>query len=426
MFFSKRLCSSNILAPYVVVDGEACSGKVAPPAILTQPGEHQAGGNDGFDFFDGPGPKRPCLESVSLSRGLLASASSAAKTRSSEPPTLPDINDIWDRVPRDVWGLILGRVRQKEAASLASVRRGPHEAFVDPAALHQQWRFGLTNLEMSLGENELDRLEFFREPRNQAILSFTPSIALGGPKWLRPDLPKLYDILAAGTPRLKRLSLHTCYHLSPRDHHPIRRLTGLTRLEIPGTARHLDDDLMSVIGTMTGLRWLHLNNESKKYYKSEDFINPDDARRSVITAAGVARLKGLTRLEDLDLSGHFLPASCTRLLLGLNSLRSLDAFHWQGFTTHQVQSFLNQMPTLSWFNCSMLFSKREDLSAIFYAQVRIRDRRLKWYDKPYKRYGMRTSGIKKIELSFANVEDGDDPTLIDRMSASDVPAQPRT
>jgi hypothetical protein len=419
MFTSTDLYPADVLAPDVA-DDEACLGIAASPAILTHRGSSRAGRSKGFDFFEIPDPKRSRLGGDSPCCGLPTLPPPAAEPRVVEPLAQPDINDIWDKVPRDVWGLILEKAEKTAAASLASVRRGPQESFADPAAWHQQWHFFYKNIKISWGENKTAPLEFFREPRNQAILSFTPSVALGGPKWLRPDLPELYTILAIGTPSLKRLSLHMCYHLSPRDHHPITRLTRLTCLEIPGTARHLDDDLMSAIGTMTGLRSLELKNESRNYYRSDDFINPDHARRSVITVAGVAGLQGLTNLDRLSLSGHFLPASCTQLLLGFKSLRVLGAFHWQGFTAHQVQNLFHQMPSLSWFMFSMLFTEKGDPFNLWYAPVTMRDRKLAWHGTPYGDYGMQVSDIKKTKLSLDNVEAGDDPSLADRMSACPV------
>jgi hypothetical protein len=416
--FSSNALRVNVLAPQQLAGDVAYSSEVALSSVLTQQDKHEAGGDNNLDFFDGPDSKRPRLQNFTPSCGL--PAPSSTKARVIEPFVQPDISDIWDKVPRDVWGLILRWLRKEEAASLASARRGPQEAFSHPAASHRQGHFTWTNVGIAWGAIKTPPLEFYREPRNRATLSFARSVAIGGPKWRRPDLPELYDILAMGTPRLKRLSLNKCYHLSPRDHFPINRFTQLTSLEIPGTARHLDDELMSVIGTMTHLRSLDLKNESRKYYRSDDFINPDDARSSVITAAGVARLQGLTNLETLSLSGHFLPASCAQHLLGIKSLTALEALHWQGFTAHQIQNLLHQMPALSWVMFSMVFSEKADPSVLWYAEVRIRDRKLMWFDEAYMDYGMRVSKIKKTKLSLDNVEKGEDPSLVGRMSAHDV------
>jgi hypothetical protein len=421
--FSSSALRVDVVASQQLAGDVACSSEAALSSVLARQGKHEAGGNNNLDFFDGPNSKRPRLENFTPSCGL--PAPSSTKARVTEPPVQRDINDIWDKVPRDVWGLILEKLRKEDAATLALVRRGPQEAFSDPATLHRHGHFIWTYWKIAWGAIETAPLEFFREPRNQATLSFARSVAIGGPKWLRPDLPELYDILAMGTPRLKMLSLHKCYHLSPRDHFPINRFTQLTRLEIPGTARHLDDDLMSIIGTMTGLRSLELKNENKqRCWSSDDFVSPDDARRSVITAAGVAGLKGLTSLERLNLSGHFLPARCTRFLLELKSLRFLGALHWQGFTAHQIQNLLHQMPALSWVMFSMVFSEKADPSVLWYASVNIRDRKLMWCEDTYKNYGMRVSKIKKTKLALDNVEEGDDPSLVSRMSARDAMSAP--
>ena len=154
----------------------------------------------------------------------------------------------------------------------------------------------------------------------------------------------------------------------------------------------------------------------------DEFDNPDHARRSVITEGGVARLQGLAGLQSLKISGHFLPASCTRLLLGFKSLRSLNIGHWQGFTAKHVQDFLNQMPSLDWFKFSMLFTEKSYPAYCRYAPVIMHGRKLEWRGAPHGGRGINAAGIKKIKLDFDKIEEGDDPSLALRMSACPTPA----
>jgi hypothetical protein len=280
------------------------------------------------------------------------------------PSASPSVTELWNALPRDIWENIFEQVDKEGAPDekegycsspygqcrevyLACSSRAPYAAWSAPDSSQQKMRIHYQSARVADGRDSRAPLEFFRDEWTKARLPFAYLIKIGGAKLAPTDMPEVWAQLLQHARGLKRLGIKCCPQLAPKDLEGLAGFSNLHQLALPGDASHLNDQSLSVIGSLTTLKCLQLAG-------GHIDGRVDDLEPTAITAEGVKNLAGLHQLERLLINGNTLHVDALRPLYGLKRLQELGVRNWQGMTRKKMSEIASHFPRLCSARCTLV------------------------------------------------------------------------